>query len=696
MLGHWTVQCLAQPTLRQTGLTCAAAAATADGALRPPRTERRTYGKFRGFENPGVRLGETSVFLQNGSKISELPVIVRKVNDIFELYKRLGIQHTSTELQPREEDKERMVLVFPAEISGEEMEIIAGFNRCFNQASIFRLLETIPRREVTPLVAVHALRKLVDLENNFAFRNQMKAEDLADIKSNNPDTFLRIAFMSMLLEIVCNSRQPSVILDGLTTVMRDTFPLNLATYKEKLVEEVLLCVTEGVFSVRQVCQAINILSMFYPDRKKCLQTTDKLWFGIVDQHNQLDKVDNIVAVFGALPNLNKSRPLILKVLEKAALENWELYEPSDMIEIIRVLVDLKYDTVTPAFLTMISEWLAVNIHKVKESEMLAIVYSFLQLEYVDNRFISSLEKTIKHRGCQIKEMDLISIICEYCLFFRIRSVTVLEGASEYFIHNSSKLSVPQIYSIASIFGELDFHPTSGFKFWKELEHVLEMKFVQFKPVEIIQLLVTFLCIEKYPLNFVHKVFNVHFLDRLHNQEESDVLLSRTQLKLFDAGMKLECRAYGGPYLPRDTGHRKFDYDMRVRDISELLAEPLGEMLGDSRRVGSNVVLFSLPLHPNFVADLMIYPTAKQALLRFGFKTENSSNIAVLVLLPTHYDRTGNNLIGNQVMRIRQLKAMGFRVMTVDYSQAKSFMIEDPVKLKDYLRRRYSAVVSPIK
>ena len=48
----------------------------------------RTLSGFHGFRNPGARLGDSSVFLQSGTKISELPLVVRKVNNIFELYKR--------------------------------------------------------------------------------------------------------------------------------------------------------------------------------------------------------------------------------------------------------------------------------------------------------------------------------------------------------------------------------------------------------------------------------------------------------------------------------------------------------------------------------------------------------------------------------------------------------------------------------
>jgi len=646
-------------------------------------------GGYYGFRNPGARIGETSVFVQNGAKISELPVVVRKVNDIFELHKRLGMKQTPSKMEPKEEDKDKQILVYPAGMDKEEMEIIAGFNRCFNASSIFRLLETIPRQEVTPLVAAHALRKIIDLENRTpeAMRETLRGT----IRST--DSFLRMAFMTMLLDIVCDSRQPKVILDGLSTVSRDQFPADLAPYKERMLEQLLLCVSEGVFSVVEVCRAISILSLFYEDRKKCLETADKLWFGIVDQYKQIVEPDTIVAVFGALPNLNKSRNIVLKVLERKALEQWEKYTTSDIVEILRVLVDIKYDRIDANFLTMVSEWFAVNLNQVNESEMLAILYSFLKLNYIDDRLITSMEKVIKHKGCQIQEIDLVSTICDYCFNFRVRSPVVLEGASEYFIHHVANLEPRQIYAIARVFGHFDFYPTTGFKFWRELEHVLEEKFVQFRPVDVIQLLISFLNLEKYPLNFTNKLFNPYFLDRLHNQEEKDIFTSRQQLKLLDTGMKLECRGYGGPYLPKDKSFIQVALDSRIRRMANALFDPIGSMLEDYSRVGTHVVLSSLPLHPSFIVDMMIYPTRKEAMLRFGFKTQNSSNIAVLIQLPEHYDRSGAHLLGDQVLRIRHLRTMGFRVMRIDYSTVNKLQ-NKPAQLKVYLEAQYNKAVKP--
>ena len=80
-------------------------------------------------------------------------------------------------------------------------------------------------------------------------------------------------------------------------------------------------------------------------------------------------------------------------------------------------------------------------------------------------------------------------------------------------------------------------------------------------------------------------------------------------------------------------------DMRVVRLSGKLLDPLADVVGgDVTRLGRLVVLSSLPLHPLFIVDLMIYPSHTASLNRFGFKTNNSSNTAVLILTPEDYDR----------------------------------------------------------
>ena len=55
------------------------------------------------------------------------------------------------------------------------------------------------------------------------------------------------------------------------------------------------------------------------------------------------------------------------------------------------------------------------------------------------------------------------------------------------------------------------------------------------------------------MNFVRKIFNPYFMDRLHNQpdEQAEVAYTRRQLHLFDQSMNIEAKNYTGPYLPKD-------------------------------------------------------------------------------------------------------------------------------------------------
>jgi hypothetical protein len=105
------------------------------------------------------------------------------------------------------------------------------------------------------------------------------------------------------------------------------------------------------------------------------------------------------------------------------------------------------------------------------------------------------------------------------------------------------------------------------------------------------------------------------MERVHNQSEADISLSRCNLKLFDVAMKLEARNYTGPYLPKETHYRSLSEDPRItKTVSELFV-PLIDVVGDATRIGKSVVLSYLPLNSIYIVDFMIYPSASASLLR---------------------------------------------------------------------------------
>ena len=401
-----------------------------------------SFGKYR---KPGSRIGQTSVFVQTGLKIRELPLVVKKVNDVLNIS---GMDKFKDVIDVSNSSPSSH-FSGPVVLDDESKEIVAGFNRVITVSGIFRLLETIPAEEVTPPVAIHALKRIIDLENNLNLRNSSYRETLAGVRREpevpaSNETFLRIAFINMLLDIVYRCRDPRIILEGFQIVSRDTFPGDQTAYKERIAEETLVCIAEGIFNLKQVCEAVVILSDFHSDKKKSHDLADKLWSGILDRADEIN-AETISSVFVTLPHLKQSRDIVLKLVESRVSDFWQEYRIGNIIEILKVLKDL--NLCSDKVLKVISQWITVNVHTLKETELLAIIFCFHKLEYIDKPIIRTMEKYMKVRGVQIKERDLVATICDYCLDFRVRSKLILEGASEYFIEHGRSLSTPQIFSL---------------------------------------------------------------------------------------------------------------------------------------------------------------------------------------------------------------------------------------------------------
>jgi len=79
----------------------------------------------------------------------------------------------------------------------------------------------------------------------------------------------------------------------------------------------VLVKTRGFLSFIQICEAVILLSKFYPkDPKRCEEMSDKLWPGVMDKSKDLT-VDNVSALFRTLPYLKQ-----VSVLQNDSLKSY--------------------------------------------------------------------------------------------------------------------------------------------------------------------------------------------------------------------------------------------------------------------------------------------------------------------------------------------------------------------------------------
>lgn len=624
-------------------------------------------------------LDQTVILIEDGNNIRELPIIVRKVSSNSVIFCKNKLNSTFNK-SVAELTKEGNLQEY------ECGEILEYFNKCYTARGIFAILETIPANEVTPYVALQALKRIVTLENNKAMRNVYMGEFYNSIKNeifpeglHENETFTRTAVLTQLVDIILSSPDNNILLNGFLMVNRDIIGKFIEQdNKYRFTNEILCRVTDGKFSVKQTCDAIKVFSEIETTSK---QSVDQLWVGITEKSNDITK-DNLMDVVRSIQYLNNSRKVVLSVVEKKLFDFWYMIDGHDVGEILVVLKLIKSNS--PRILSILSQWVNKNIHTATEDDLIEIINGFCSLDFNNLGIEEALERYVKVKGVSIKNPTLMASISDYCSKFRVRSPTLLQGSTEYIIAHSNLLSPVLLQKLFLPLGKLNYQPTNSLHFWKTLEHTLSEKFVQFRPEEAIAMLLHCVYLMKYPLNFVDKVFNPYFLDRLHSCKNREVVsLSRSKLQMLDVAMALECSQYQGPLLPKSLNLTPMYLDGRVKRITNFIRDILEDIAGGPNKVALNLIPTKLPNVDIYAIEALMLNRDLNMWTKFDFERDYNMHTAVLIHPPEHYCSRGVHLTGKQEMRIRHLRHLGLKVASLDLNELAKRRVH-PKALRNYV------------
>ncbi len=85
-------------------------------------------------------------------------MVVQKVNDVLNV-------NNSIKIGPSSVSKSLNIL------TAQDKELMEEVNQIVNVAGLFKLLESLPTEKVTPSVAVHCLKRIIHINNNYARLN---------------------------------------------------------------------------------------------------------------------------------------------------------------------------------------------------------------------------------------------------------------------------------------------------------------------------------------------------------------------------------------------------------------------------------------------------------------------------------------------------------------------------------------------
>lgn len=587
---------------------------------------RRSFGDDK-YNHP--EFSSSTILVENGFNVQELPVVVRKLKDISDI---------------RNETK----TADPANSSADAVNyqlIQAEFNQCVDLREVFSLLSKCTK--ITPNIALGAMERIYNLEK--------EPNPLINFKSDHVN-MAKGAILDKLLKVVMKTEDTQTILNVL-----QSFSSFMEPYKQTFCDELLFRTVDNKLSVEQLCTFIEFL-IENKSNPKYAETIDKLWVGFVEKEGDINE-NNIALVFSILPGLKASKRITLSLLEQKLSDLWFKIKVPVMQEILNSFIEEKYLSLQS--FAIVGKWLYSNIHAVDEDALLDVVSKITRLNYTDNNIEKAIEKYMKLKSEKIESYVLIVGILNYCMQFKIRNIQILNSCSEYFVKNAEIIPTSFLKSYIYPFGLLNFDPKNSSEFWRSGEKILKDHFGKISVENLCSIMLSYIYMGKYPLELVSRVYSSEYLMKINNPE------AMKSLHLIDTALALECEDYTGPLLPKDQWCKPVTQDARIKNIVSKIHDSLIIAAGGSDNLSINVMIphFS---DRTYLIDVLLHPAGLDTTLNWKAKSSRNENTALLIHLPDHYCSDNEELIGPQVMRIKHLRILGLKVASVKYSVISQF------------------------
>ncbi|NXU98877.1 FAKD3 protein, partial [Cettia cetti] len=316
-----------------------------------------------------------------------------------------------------------------------------------------------------------------------------------------------------------------------------------------------------------------------------------------------------------------------------------------------------------------------------DHELVNVLEAFLYFGQKLQIFTEALER---HVPGSIRTMhpQTVSKVMHYCCKKMILSKPIFDAVAEGFISNADRLTTDQIAAYIIPFGTLNYLPPSASSFFRKLETVLHTRLRHFQPHTLLNLLHSCVLIQRYPINFLPKVFSPYFLQKLQAQPPGLNRAVMSQLTQLFLTVTLECPFYEGPKLLSKyqvkacpTPHSSPDAHLFKRVKTGLL-----HLLKKRIYFASEV---STPYF--YVVDIEIKLDEEGLVLPASQLEEVHRRIALCIDGQNRFCAHSHNLLGQEAIKQRHLQLLGYEVVQIPFFEIES--LQNTRKMADYLHKK---------
>ncbi|CAG5865403.1 unnamed protein product [Menidia menidia] len=462
--------------------------------------------------------------------------------------------------------------------------------------------------------------------------------------------------------------------EGLATLLGACVEFGLEAHSPPvliLLKESLELLSNRDIGVEQLCHMGKVACAL--EGRQCPMVTEVLTCIGTAVEDDLVSPGEAVAVYSLLtvlhdPGSRQQAPL-LSALHRQTQRLVNRLRAGQVSEVLQSLLRLQQRQAISLVLRLSNR--ASRVFKAfSDDEIRKVLSALMILGQHDEELLAAMEKHLPERMGQL-DPELISIIMAYCLQMRCRSEPIFEAVAENFVSSAERHSNVQIAKQVVAMGRLSYLPQCSGRMFQKLESILSERFSQFQPRSLIDMLHACVHLERFPLNYINKVFSPYFLQKLQAQGEPVDRNTLGQLTQLHLSTSLECTNYWGPRLPFFLRIKKFS------SMDQAFETPMESMLYKQVRGPLDVLLggkfFSTrvltPL--GYTIDVELCLDENGFILPLSQWEQTHKRIALCLDGQNRFCSNTQHLLGKEVTKRRHLQWMGYELVQVGLLKLKT-------------------------
>ncbi|XP_053323954.1 FAST kinase domain-containing protein 3, mitochondrial [Spea bombifrons] len=529
------------------------------------------------------------------------------------------------------------------------MEDLSKLGSC---KQIFRLLDSVGFLNDTMLSA--ALLRIVQVETQNG------------ILLNPCDVFENPVFKAICVQLEENSQRLSDT--GLVNSLKGLVQLRVdpwSTLMVRLVSESQERLDKGEMSIQNLC--ILGESLLEIEGPKCAMLQP-----IMDQVQQKNvnewSPEEIAMVYSLLQAGLGERGQyqgLLNKMHKATIYITSQLNPRLISSILSALVVLEQRQAVPLVIKLCKNSVR-HIPYFTDEELVQVLVAMTNFEHSDKYFTEALERHVSKMAFSMSP-QVVSTVMQYCDKKLILSKPIFDAVAESFVYNSENFTTLQIAQQIIPFGKLNYLPPNAATLFRKLERILSNRFSQFHPRTLLNLLHSCILLERFPVNFLAKIFNPYFLQQLQDQTGNLDKFALSQLTQLFLTVTLECPFYEGPtLLPKyrlktfSTTGCSLESPVDVH-LYNRVKSGLVDLLGARMYFASHVqspYCYTLDVEIKLDEEGFVLP---------AFQNEEvHRRIAVCIDGQKRFCCNSHHIIGKEYIKQRHLRLLGYDVVQIPF------------------------------